>query len=74
MVVVRLQCISGCGKSMIKVQQKYAESKAYVWLKYGKSTVRYGKSIVLYGNFFLALTIHIIYTYIMHPSLLLHRD
>ena len=52
MVVVQLQCVSGCGKSMIKVQQKYGESKAYVQLKYGKSTVRYSKSIVLYGNFF----------------------
>ena len=40
--VVLLQCISGCGKSTIKVRQKYAESKAYVRLKYGKSTVKYG--------------------------------
>ena len=28
------------------------ESKAYVWLKYGKSTVKDVKSTVLYGNFF----------------------
>ena len=38
-----------CGYSTlagaIKVRRKYVESKAYVWLKYGKSTV-------LYGNFF----------------------
>ena len=50
--VVRLQYVSGCGKSTIKVRQKYAGSKAYVQLKYSKSTVKYGKSIVLYGNFF----------------------
>ena len=42
--------VSGCGKSTIKVRQKYAESKAYVWLKYSKSTV-------LYRNFFLAPTV-----------------
>ena len=29
-MVVRLQYVSGCGKTMIKVQRKYAESKAYV--------------------------------------------
>ena len=52
MEVVRLQYISRCGKGMIKVRRKYAESKAHVRLKYGKSTVKYGKSIVLYGNFF----------------------
>ena len=50
--VVQLQYISGCGKSTIKVRQKYVESKAYVRLKYGKSTVKYGKSTVLYGNLF----------------------
>ena len=32
-------------------------SKAYVRLKYCKSTVKYGKSTVLYGNFFLAPTV-----------------
>ena len=37
--VLRLQYVSGCGKSTIRVRQKYAGSKAYVWLKYGKSTV-----------------------------------
>ena len=41
-MVVRLQYVSGCGKSTIKVRQKYAESKAYVRLKYGKNTVKYG--------------------------------
>ena len=50
--VVRLQYARGCGKSTIKVRRKYAGSKAYVWLKYGKSTVKYGKRTVLYGNFF----------------------
>ena len=30
MAVVRLQYISGCGKSMIKVRRKYVGSKAYV--------------------------------------------
>ena len=50
--VVRLQYVSGCGKSMIKVQRKYAGSKAYVRLECGKSIVKYGKSTVLYGNFF----------------------
>ena len=49
--VVRLQYVSGCSKSTIKVRRKYVESKAYVRLKYGKSTVKYGKSTVLYGNF-----------------------
>ena len=34
-MVVRLQDISGCGKSTIKVQRKDFESKAYVQLKYG---------------------------------------
>ena len=52
--VVQLQYVSGCSKSMIKVWRKYAESKAYVRLKYSISTVKYGKSTVLYGNFFLA--------------------
>ena len=33
------------------------ESKAYVRLKYGKSTVKYGKSTVLYGTLFLAPTV-----------------
>ena len=42
---------------MIKVRRKYAESKAYVQLKYVKSTVKYGKSTVLYRNFFLAPTV-----------------
>ena len=37
--VLRLQYVSGCGKSTIRVWQKYAGSKAYVRLKYGKSTV-----------------------------------
>ena len=55
---VRLQYTSGSGKSTIKVRWKYVESKAYVRLKYGKSTVKYGKSTVLYGNFFLAPTVH----------------
>ena len=50
--VVHLQYVSGCGKSTIKVWWKYTGSKAYVWLKYGTSTVKYGKSTVLYGNFF----------------------
>ena len=45
-MVVRLQYVSGCGKSTIKVWRKYAESKAYVRLKYGKSTVQYSKSTV----------------------------
>ena len=53
--VVKLQYVSRCGRSMIKVWQKYVGSKAYVRLKYGKSTVKYGKSTVLYGNFFLHL-------------------
>ena len=48
--VVRLQYVSGCGRTTIKVRRKYAESKAYVRLKHGKSTV-------LYGNFFLAPTV-----------------
>ena len=52
MAVVRLQYVSGCGKSTIKVRRKYAGSKVYIRLKYDKSTVNYGKSIVLYGNFF----------------------
>ena len=56
-MIVRLQYVSGCGKSTIKVQRKYAESKAYVQLKYGKSTVKYGKSTVLYGIFFWAPTV-----------------
>ena len=51
--------ISGCGKSMINVRQKYPVSKAHVQLKYGKSTVKYGKSILLYGNYFLATTVGI---------------
>ena len=38
-VVVRLQCVSGCGIGTIKVWWKYVESKAYVRLKYDKSTV-----------------------------------
>ena len=50
--VVRLQYVSVYGKSTIKVRQKYVGSKAYVWLNYGKSTVKYGKTTVLYGNFF----------------------
>ena len=54
-MVVQLQYVSGCGERTIKVQQK--ESKAYIWLKYGKSTVKYGKSTVLYGNFFLVPTV-----------------
>ena len=64
-MVVRLQYVSGCGKSTIKVRRKYAESKVYIRLKYGKSTVKYGKSTVkygkstvLYGNFFLAPTVY----------------
>ena len=56
-VVVQLKYVSGCGKSTIKVRQKYAGSKRYVRLKYGKSTVKYGKSTVLYGKFFLAPTV-----------------
>ena len=48
--VVRLQYVNGCGKSTIKVRRKYAESKAHVRLKYGKSTVTYGKSTALYGK------------------------
>ena len=32
-------------------------SKAYVRLKYGKSTVKYGKSTVLYGYFFWVPTV-----------------
>ena len=55
--VVRLLYVSGCGKSTIKVRQKYAGSKAYIRLKHGESTVKYGKSTVLYGNFFLAPTV-----------------
>ena len=54
---MRLQYVSGCGKSMIEVRRKYVESKAYVRLKYGKSTVKYGKSTVLYGKFFWAPTV-----------------
>ena len=50
--VVRLEYVSGCGKSTIKLRQKYAGSKAYVWLKYCKSSVKYDKSTVLYVNFF----------------------
>ena len=57
MAVVRLQYVSGCGKSTTKVRQKYAKSKAYVWLKFGKSTVKDSKSTVLYGNFILAPTV-----------------
>ena len=48
--VVQLQYVSGCGKSTIKIRRKDAESKAYIRLKYGKSTVKYGKITVLYGN------------------------
>ena len=59
--VVQLQYVSGCGKSTIKVRRKYEGSKAYVRLKYSKSTVKYGKSTVLYGNFFLAPTVYISY-------------
>ena len=55
--VLQLQYVSGCGKSAIKVRRKYVESKAYIRLKYGKSTVKYSKSTVLYGNFFLAPTV-----------------
>ena len=55
--VVQLQYVSGCDKSTIKVQRKYAGSKAYIQLKYGKSTVKYGKSTVLYKNFFFAPTV-----------------
>ena len=52
--------LSGRGKSTIKVQRKYAGSKAHVRLKYGKSTVKYGKSTVLYRTFFfLAPTVYI---------------
>ena len=58
---MRLQYVSGCGKSTIKVWRKYVESKAYVRLKYGKSTVKYGKSTVLYGNFILAPTVYLAY-------------
>ena len=54
---MRLQYVSGCGNSTIKVQRKYVDSRAYVRLKHGKSTVKYGKSTVLYGNFFLAPTV-----------------
>ena len=54
---MRLQYVSRYGKSTNKVQRKYAESKAYERLKYGKSTVKYGKSTVLYGNFFFAPTV-----------------
>ena len=43
MVVVRLQYVSGCSKSTNKVRRKYAGSKAYVRLKYGKSTVKYSQ-------------------------------
>ena len=48
------------------------ESKAYVRLKYGKSTVKYGKSTVLYGNFFVAPTVPpyiYIYTYRISSNL-----
>ena len=51
--VVRLQYVSGCGKSTIKVRRKYVgseASEACVRLKYGKSTVKYGKSTVLYST------------------------
>ena len=54
---MRLQYVTGYGKSTIKEWRKYVESKAYVQLKYGKSTVKYGKSTVLYGNFFWAPTV-----------------
>ena len=37
-MVVQLLNFSGCGESTIKVRRKYAESKAYVTLKYGKSS------------------------------------
>ena len=47
---MQLQYVSGCGKSTIKVRWNYAESKAYVRLKYGKSTVKYGKSTIQYGK------------------------
>ena len=50
--VVRLQYVSGCGKSKIKVRRKYTGCKRYIPLKYGKSKVKCGKSTVLYGNFF----------------------
>ena len=38
--VVQVQHVSGCGKSTIKVRRKYAGSKAYVRLKYGKLKVQ----------------------------------
>ena len=44
-----LQYISRFGKSTIKVQRKYTESKAYIRLKYGNSTV---KATVLNGYIF----------------------
>ena len=50
---MRLQYVSGCGKSTIKVRRKYGVRT----LKYGKRTVKYGKTTVLYGNFFLAPTV-----------------
>ena len=40
MAVVRLQYVSRYGKSTIKVWRKYVESKAYIRLKYSKSTVK----------------------------------
>ena len=49
----RLQYVSGLGKSMINVRRKYAESKAYICLKYGKSIVKYSKSTVLVWKLFL---------------------
>ena len=52
MAVVRLQYISGCDNSTIKVWRKYAESKAYVQLKYGKNKVKYGKSTVTVRKLF----------------------
>ena len=50
-MVVGLQYISGCGKRMIKVRQKYVVSKAHVhvWLRYGKSTVMYGNGAYCKG-------------------------
>ena len=60
MMVVQLLYVRGSGKSTIKVRRKYAESKAYVRLKYSKSTVGYAKSTVLYGNFFLAPAVSVL--------------
>ena len=51
--VVRLQCVSGCGKLRLRYgESTCAVSKAHVWLEYGKSTVNYSNGT---ETFFLRL-------------------